>query len=232
MINKTSFTTTIELIQKAMNTLPQELFDQSEGRIAINKPTGNFFYSPWEIKEEFKNTVWEELYNSLDVSDKGEARIIRLNAGESYISHADIDDRYHLNLSGINCFLIDLDNRVLHELDTDGIWYNMNAGRIHTAANFGNRIRLQLVVRKLLNKVELKNSCPVKITVNDPPYNLRYLFDHSFSIVLNRLNKQGCMNKFKKISETEIYFEIEQTHLPQVNKLVDTCGFDVRISHD
>jgi hypothetical protein len=40
------------------------------------------------------------------------------------------------------------------------------------------------------------------------------------------------VNKFKKISETEISFEIERTHLPQVNKVLDNCGFDVRISHD
>ena len=89
-----------------------------------------------------------------------------------------------------------------------------------------------LVIRKLLNKVELKDPCSVKIIVNDPPYNLRYLFDHSFSIVLNRLNKQGCMNKFKKISETEISFQIERTHLPQVNKLVDTCGFKIKVMYD
>ena len=83
-----------------------------------------------------------------------------------------------------------------------------------------------------LNKVELKDPCAVNITVSNPLYNLRYLFDNSFSVVLNRLNKQGCMNKFKKISETEISFEIERTHLPQVNKLVNICGFEVRISHD
>jgi hypothetical protein len=220
MINKTSFSTTIELIQTALNTLPQELFDQDDGRIAINKPTGNFFYSPWEIKEEFKNTVWEELYNSLDVSDKGEARIIRLNAGESYISHADIDDRYHLNLSGINCFLIDLDNRVLHELDTNGIWYNMNAGRIHTAANFGNRIRLQLVVRKLLNSVVLNNAVNVTIhakkDVNKD--DARYMFDSKLSPWLNQANKHNKITDFK-FDGTSVSFNINQDHLLEFKTL-------------
>ena len=40
------------------------------------------------------------------------------------------------------------------------------------------------------------------------------------------------MNKFKKISETEISFQIERTHLPQVNKLVDTCGFNIKVMYD
>jgi len=228
MIDKTSFTTTIELIQTAVNTLPQGLIDQSEGRIAINKPTGNFFYSPWEIKEEFKNTVWEELYKSLDVSDKGEARIICLKAGESYINHADVDDRYHLNLSGISCFLIDLDNRILHELNADGIWYSMDAGRIHTAANFGNRIRLQLVVRKLLNSVVLDNAINVTILARKgvDKDDARYMFDSKISPWLNQANKHNKITDFK-FDGTSVSFNINQDHLLEVKTLLS--DFDITI---
>jgi hypothetical protein len=196
----------------------------------LNESTGDFFYDAWQLKDEFKKPPIVDLFAQL--GSVGEARIIVLEPGSSYCAHADIDDRYHLTLQGEHSYLYDLKNLKMYPTEVDNTVYLMDAGRIHSAANLGYKSRIQLVVRKLLNKVELKNPCSVKIIVNDPPYNLRYLFDHSFSIVLNRLNKQGCMNKFKKISETEISFQIEHTHLPQVNKLVDICGFDVRISHD
>ena len=108
----------------------------------------------------------------------------------------------------------------------------LEPGESNCAANLGYKSRIQLVIRKLLNQVTLQDPCRVKVIVNTPPYNLRYLFDNSFSMVLNRLNKQGCMNKFKKVSETEITFEIEHTHLPQIMKLKNNCGFNVEIQHE
>ena len=32
-----------------------------EGKNVLNKPTGNFFYDPWEIVPEYKDTVLDEL---------------------------------------------------------------------------------------------------------------------------------------------------------------------------
>jgi hypothetical protein len=214
MITKTLFSTSIELVQNALYMLPKGLLDQTEERITINKPTGDFFYSPWEIKEEFKGTVWEEIYNSLTVSDKGEARIIRLNSGESYISHADMDDRYHLNLSGINCFLIDLDNKIFHELNADGIWYDMDAGRIHTAANFGNRIRFQVVVRKLLSPIVIDNAVHVTIQAKEDidKDDARYILDSQVSPWLNQANKHRKIANFK-VDGTSVSFNINRDYL-------------------
>jgi hypothetical protein len=196
----------------------------------LNEPTGDFFYDAWQLKDEFKKPAIVDLFAQL--GSVGEARIIVLEPGNSYCAHADIDDRYHLTLQGEHSYLYDLKNLKMYPTEVDNKVYLMDAGRIHSAANLGYKSRIQLVVRKLLNKVELKNLCVVKIAVDNPIYNLRYLFDHSFSIVLNKLNKQGCMNKFKKISETEISFEIERAYLPQVNKLIDSCGFDVKVNYD
>lgn len=196
----------------------------------LNKPNGDFFYDAWQLKDEFKRPAIVDLFDQL--GSVGEARIIVLEPGESYCAHADIDDRYHLTLQGEHSYLYDLKNLKMYPTEVDNTVYVMDAGRIHSAANLGYKSRIQLVIRKLLNKAELKDPCVVKVTVNNPPYNLRYLFDNSFSIVLNRLNKQGCMNKFKKISETEISFAIERTHLFQIHKLIDNCGFDVKVNYD
>ena len=196
----------------------------------LNVPTGDFFYDAWQLKDEFKKSAILDLFAQL--GSVGEARIIVLEPGESYCAHADIDDRYHLTLQAEHSYLYDLKNLKMHVTAVDDKVYLMDAGRIHSAANLGYKSRIQLVIRKLLNQTTLQDPCRVKVIVSQPPYNLRYLFDNSFSMVLNRLNKQGCMNKFKKVSETEITFEIEHTHLPQIMKLKNNCGFNVEIQHE
>jgi len=147
MLTPTNYIVNTKLFQEACQTAPENW----GGRTTINKPTGNFFYDPWELKDEYKGTVWQTLYDSLPVT-KGEARIIVLGPGQAYQSHADIDDRYHLNILGDESFLIDLMREQMHKLNQDGIWYDMDAGFLHTAANFGRRARVQLVIRKLLKK--------------------------------------------------------------------------------
>jgi hypothetical protein len=192
MIEKIPYSVDINLLDEAISKLPHDEF-----RFSLNKPTGNFFYDDWIIKSEFKNTVWEEIYNSLP-KNKGEARIIKLSGGESYISHADIDDRYHLNLSGSKSFLIDLDNNQLHPLIKDGIWYEMNAGIRHSASNFGNIFRYQLVVRKLLTRGDISNR--ISVTIKPKPItdedSARFIFDDTLSPWLNTVNKNGMLDEF------------------------------------
>jgi hypothetical protein len=196
MISETAYTVSLDLIKEANLNFPAGLLED-EVEFTLNTPTKHFFYDAWAIKDEYKGTVWEKLYNSLP-ADKGEARVIRLNAGECYISHADIDDRYHLNLSGTNCFLIDLDTKNLHGLTTDGIWYDMNAGKIHTATNFGNRVRFQLVIRKLLHRGDFKDRVDVTIQpkTKSNKDDCRYLFDGIISPWLNDINKKGLLDNF------------------------------------
>ncbi len=70
MISNTEFTTTPAKILEA-NALCQSM----DGKNVLNKPTGDFFYDPWEILPEYKGTVFEELLAPL--KDIGEARIIK-----------------------------------------------------------------------------------------------------------------------------------------------------------
>lgn len=192
MLSKTDHTVPLSLIEEALENLPSV-----DGKFCINEPIGNFFYDPWRIKDEFVGTVWETIYNSLPYN-KGEARIIKLEGGECYISHADIDDRWHLNLSGIKCYLTDLDRLKMHALEQDGIWYSMDAGNRHTASNFGNRIRYQLVVRQLLIRHNFKNT--LTITVKAKPEvnseDARFIFDDVISPWLNAANKLATITNF------------------------------------
>lgn len=203
MLTPTNYTVDTSLYKEALTQLPTDKM-----KVTINKPTGNFFYDPWILKDEYKETVWKNLLDSLPVP-KGEARIIILDPGHNYTAHADIDDRYHLNILGDESFLIDLMREQMHKLNQDGIWYDMNAGLLHTAANFGRLSRIQLVVRKLLKKNKLVD--PVEVSLTTAMSNsghARYLFDNTISIWLNEANKLGYVSNFC-YSSPFVKFDIE-----------------------
>jgi hypothetical protein len=214
MLTPTNYTVDLKLFQEACNQLPKQGM-----KTTINRPTGDFFYDPWIIKDEYKDTVWETLYNSLPVI-KGEARIIILDPGQCYQIHADIDDRYHLNILGDNSYLIDLVRDIMHPLAQDGIWYDMDASFLHTATNFGRRARVQLVVRKLLKKNQLQNPVEVSLaTTMDNPNHARFLFDNTMSPWLNDANKAGLINSFEQGAVT-IKFNIEQDKLESFKRML------------
>ena len=214
MLTPTNYTVDTSLFQEACIQLPS-----SNMKTTINQPSGNFFYDPWIIKDEFKGTVWETLYNSLPVLT-GEARIIVLDHNQCYQTHADIDDRYHLNIQGEACYLIDLIHGQIHQLKQDGIWYDMDAGLLHTAANFGRCARIQLVVRKLLKKNKLKT--PVEIALSSTISNTahaRFVFDNTMSPWFNEANKLGFINNFTQ-EHVSITFNIEQDKLESFKRIL------------
>ena len=222
MLTKLLHTVPSDILLMALNQIPT-----TEFRTSINEPTGKFFYDPWKIKPCFINTVWDIILKTLPFP-VGEARIIILKPSDCYQIHADIDDRYHLNLQGESSYLIDLDNNELHKLNFDGFWYLMDAGRLHTATNFGRSLRVQIVVRKLLVNTELNDPVNVKITSSGySKDDTRFLFDNTLSNWLNYANKQSLINDFK-FEENMITFQIEKNAINDVSrKLID--GFRIEI---
>jgi hypothetical protein len=205
-LTNTNITVPVELLAEAAK---QNL---TEFRVPINEPTGSQFYAPWTIKEEFKGTLWEEILSTLP-GPVGEARIITLNPGACYQSHGDIDDRYHLTIQSEQAYLIDLENKYMHLLTRDTIWYDMDAGRLHTAANFGRLHRIQLVVRKLLNDVILTDAVQVTLTSEGlSKEDARYMFDSILSPWLNRANKLRIINDFAFGTNT-IKFKLERKYI-------------------
>jgi len=214
MLIPTNYTVDTSLFQEACNHLPRGAM-----KTAINQPTGDFFYDPWVLKDEYKGTVWETIYNSLPAS-KGEARIIILDPGHCYQIHADIDDRYHLNILGDNSYLIDLVRETMHPLSQDGIWYDMDASFLHTATNFGRRARVQLVVRKLLKNNKLKNPVEVALATSMDNHNhARFLFDNTLSPWFNEANKAGFINSFVQ-GQVAIKFNIEKDKLDSLKNML------------
>jgi len=214
MLTQTDYTVDSKLFQEACWSLP------SGGmKTTINQPTGDFFYDSWIIKDEYKGTVWQTLYDSLPVP-KGEARIIILDPNQCYQTHADIDDRYHLNILGEQCYLINLVTTQMHKLVQDGIWYDMDAGVLHTATNFGRRARVQLVVRHLLKSNKLTD--PVSVALSSTVANAddaRFIFDNTMSTWLNKANKLGFINKFS-YGNVLINFNIEKNKLNLLTRIL------------
>jgi len=203
-----------ELIQEALYAIFHEGFD-----FTLNEQTGNFFYDPWILKEKYKGTVWQTIMDTLP-GVVGEAKVRRLNAGESYIGHSDIDDRFHLNISGEKCYIINIETETMYPTVADGYWYSMDASPKHTAVNFGNRVRFQLVVRKLLRLSKLVDPVSVIIkSVIDDKAEARYIFDDRVSSWLNSANKNGIVNDFN-YSNDVIKFNIERQHLSEFKNIL------------
>ena len=190
MLVPTHYTISDDLLQEAFNSLPD-----IDSRLALNEPSGSFFTDHWVIKPEFKGTVWEQVLDSLE-EPKGEARLIKMGPGECYPSHADIDDRWHLTITGNHSYLIDLDSTTMYPTDPNGQWYLMDAGSRHSAANFGSENRIQLVVRKLLPSGMINNPIDITLRLRVVNYDYRFVFDDIVSPWLNRAYKRGIVNRF------------------------------------
>lgn len=220
------------MITKQIWVCPDGLIEQSlkehpvsgEGTV-LNEPTGDFFYSRWEIKELYKGTIWQQVLDTLPMSI-GQARIIKLEPGESYMAHADIDNRWHLNLTGEQAYLIDLDKKIMHECVRDNRWAYMDASRIHAATNYGSVPRLQLVVREpLRNSRQPVDLVSVAIEAAYEQNDFRYKFDKIFSPFLNRANQKYKLANFAHTT-FNLSFKVERELLEEFKQLV-TSEFKV-----
>jgi len=221
MITATYRTIPLELIKDASTYISK----MSDVKTSLNQPTGDFFYDKWIIKEEFKNTVWESILDFFP-EDIGEARIINLSSGNCYLQHADIDDRYHLNVVGENSYFMDVDNQEIHKIENDGIIYEMDAGRIHSAVNLDCNDRYQLVVRKRLIQTQLVN--PSRVIVRPIHEKARFIFDNKISPLLNEFNKQNTLANFKIISDG-VSFDLQTDRLHELDNL-DPTEFSLTIA--
>jgi hypothetical protein len=213
MLVPTNYNISHKLLQQAQKELPN-----IDSRVALNQPTGKFFNDPWEIKPEFKGTIWEKILDSLK-EDKGEARLIKLEQGVCYPSHADIDDRWHMSINGDHSYLIDLESNIMHQTDELGKWYLMDAGRRHSAANFGSCDRIQLVVRKLLPKPNIIHPIDVSIKLKTVVGDRRFIFDDIISPWLNRAYKIGIVDNFKG-QDLEATFTVETDAIKELEQLI------------
>lgn len=215
MFHITNYNINQSLIDQAVCSIPDIDF-----RLAINQPSSDFFYDPWIIKPEFKGTIWQHILDSIP-EDKGEARLIKLEPGTCYRSHADIDDRWHLSLTGEKSYLVNLESNILYPTVRDNHWHVIDTSIKHSAVNFGSKPRVQLVVRKLLTRNILKESITVSITLKEITEDRRFVFDDVVSPWLNEANKNGTLYDFK-FEEFEVLLVIEKDQIEQLRQAVQS----------
>lgn len=202
-------------VNKLLPLLEKVTWDD-KNRCDLNLPTGHWLYDPYDLKDEWKGTEFEVLLDSIHYPI-GEARLMRLSYGDCYISHADIDDRLHLNLtSNEQCYLINLTNNEMHRLYTDGKLYYMDGSKLHTATNFGSTDRIQLVIRVPLSRYTGDNFVTRTIEFTQPVFNLRYLLDNEISPFINKEIKEGNIGYFNPLSETKIEFHLKEKTLQEL----------------
>jgi len=225
MIVETSHNVSHNILSQALEQLPS-----INSKLALNYPTGSFFYDPWVIKDEFKNTVWEEILNSLPYN-KGEARLIDLDIKTCYMMHSDIDDRWHLSFKNDPSYLIDLKTDQMFKI-VPGIWHDMDAGILHSAVNFGETNRTQLVVRKLLEHHTIVNPINVKLGVENITNNYRFLIDTHLSPVFNKWAKGKMLDNFSYDDGKYISFTIDQQIQQQLESVCKISGMDITIKYE
>lgn len=200
-----------------------------DGRLLLNEPTGAFFGDPWVVKSEFKDTPIGDVLFSL--GDTGEARLMKLNYGETYTAHADPDDRFHLSIiTNPYAYLVDLDEKQLYHLPPDGRIWRMDTSRVHIAANFGSTERIHLNVRCLLPKYKGNG---IRINIESDQFNWKFESYIEIMPFINRECKLGRITGFDCVSDKEILINItdEDALTPIVNRLEEK-GFTVAIEPD
>jgi hypothetical protein len=214
-----------KMITKQIWRCPKGLIEQAltefpiTESVVLNESNGDFFYDSWKIKDLYKDTIWQHVLDTLPMSI-GQARIIKMEPGESYMAHADIDNRWHLNLTGEQAYLIDLDEKIMYECVRDNHWSYMDASCIHAATNYGSIPRLQLVVREPLRcsrqPVDLVS---ISMEAAYEQHDFRYKFDKVFSPFLNRANWAYKLANFAHTTST-LSFKLERELLEEFEKLI------------
>jgi hypothetical protein len=201
----------------------------NDNRSRLNEPLGNWLYDSYQICDKWKGTAFEKILNDFPFPI-GEARLMKLPPQGSYRSHADVDDRYHLNIIGNeHCYLIDLESTIMHPLVSDGYFYKMDGGRIHTAVNFGSTDRVQLVIRVPLEKNLRNDFVSHTFSILNPPIDLRYRFDQKISPIINREIKKGEIGYFDMISPTKIKMILSNTVLKEIQLAFGSINIEVSL---
>ena len=216
------------LLQSVKNiALEQDRYD-SMLKLDINQSITSFYYDAWQLKPEYNSQEMRELFDQL--GPVGQAKIVSIPPGTSYHAHSDIEDRYHITLQSDHSYLIDLEQCEMYATQVDNVCYHMDTARIHTAVNFGYQDRIQLVVRQLLNRPQLNHVSHVHLRprVLDEPYNQRNLFDQHILTWLNTANKRMILDNFDpKGEDVEIEFDLESSHVKELQHQITLCGFDI-----
>ncbi len=211
-------------LENLIKDLDKAVWDQ-KNRCSLNKPTGNWLFDDYVILPQWKDSAFDQLLSNLPFR-VGEARLMKLTPGTCYPCHSDLDDRYHLNLiSNDQCYLINLETQTMYPVKADGKIYYMNANLLHTATNFGDTDRIQLVIRKPFDRIPDEGMIEMTVKFVNPKFNFRYEFDQQVSPLLGKLAKEKELSWFEPTSETNMIVKTTQEGINELLETFNRCGF-------
>jgi hypothetical protein len=101
-----------------------------------------------EITAPFIGTAFERFLKDLPFA-YGRTRLMRMRPKSCLSIHADPTRRYHMALiTNPDCYIVGVSGGEgsFHQIPADGVLYEMDAHRTHTAMNSGNKDRFHLVI--------------------------------------------------------------------------------------
>lgn len=212
---------TIEYLEEIQYQVSKLVWDTSVKRITLNKSDSGLFTGKYTTLPQFQNTPLGVLLEEL--GEIGEARLLMLEAGDSYTAHTDPDDRIHLAITtNPYAYIIDLDDEKMYHLPTDGKVMLMDTSRKHLAGNYGGTSRIHLNVRaKLPNYTG--GGYLVKIEGGDIDWKQQLYIDTMG--YLNKANKAGLIRGIEKINERELLIDCSMRVLSDLEELVEARNF-------
>lgn len=203
-----------------------KLLNLKEHSLALNETTGNLLNGPYTIKQEFVDTPLGNVLEAL--GQIGEARLLRLDSGETYTAHTDPDDRLHLSIiSNPYCYLVNLEDNTLHNLPVDGYIWDMDTSLMHSAINLGGRERIHLNVRAVLPKVSGLTS---RLTFTGGEFDWKQELYKDVMGHVNRCIKDKSITGFEKINDREVLISYkDRTAVDYIVNVATQKGFTVEV---
>jgi hypothetical protein len=188
---------------------------------------GRLLNGPYRIKSEFIGTPLGNVLEKL--GNIGEARLLKLKPGESYMAHSDPDDRLHMSIiTNEYTRIIDLEENKMYHLPVDGSVWLMDTGPIHVASNFGAHDRIHLNIRVLLPDVKEGYT---RFIVEGGDYDWKHVIQVSITRWINRALKEGRLTGLRKINDREILINPrDQECLDELIQVGESAGFTIKTS--
>jgi hypothetical protein len=188
---------------------------------------GRLLNGPYRIKSDFIGTPLGNLLEQL--GNIGEARLLKLKPGESYMAHSDPDDRLHMSIiTNEYTRIIDLEENKMYHLPVDGSVWLMDTGPIHVASNFGAHDRVHLNIRVLLPDVKEGYT---RFIVEGGDYDWKHVIQVSITRWINRALKEGRLTGLRKINDREILINPrDQECLDELIQVGESAGFTIKTS--
>lgn len=225
MISKTSLIFPIQPIIDQFEKIPY--FDS---RLTLNETDGNLLTGKYKVKDEYIGTPLGNLLKEIGkIKDIGEARLLKLKGEEVYTAHCDPDDRYDLVITtNPFCYLIDIENNIMHHLRPTGEIWKLDTSVRHTAANFGTTERVYLNIRE---RLPLFSFPGYNIKFSGIEFNWKQVLYEDIMKYLNIKIKSGEVWGIEKVNDLELMLNATNSVIDFIKTNAESKGFAVRIDH-